>query len=801
MAEKIVIGEVDLNIDQATKDAQSLKQTIELLKNEMERAKEEGGETSKEYIQLESALKTTKSEYNQQIKIIGKSVQADTAKKGSMEQLKAQLAVVSKEWNELSEDQRRNTVQGQQLTAQKKELTEQLTKEEKATGDSRRQVGAYEKAMGGANEAVTTFIPGASGAAGAAKSLGTALKVMLGPIGLVAAAIAALISYFKRSEEGQNSLMKITKVFKTVLNNFLDVVSGVGETLFNAFKKPRETLDNLKNRVKQIGDFFQNTFGNIIGGAIEKMVAGTLKSFANIGLAWQKLKGLFTDNADGINEAQEKIEGYNKRIEDANERVSKGAEALKKSMVDGYNRAKDAIKGFVDEQKTEIQTAQNLADRQAALVKLRRQSQVQIAKNKSAIQELVLASRDETKSAEERREAILKANEIQAEQLRLKERIAAENLALIKAENALSESTIEDKEKEAQAEAELFNLRAENSAKLRELKNRELTLDKEILKEQQEETQETIAMLEMEVEAWRNSREAKRLIDEEYYERDFEKQEEILQRKKDAGLLSEQEYQFALQELRIEFEELERERQLEVEAVNFENDMERFQNNQFRVLELEKQKLEKQKAMEIAYAKRIGADVNKVEQKYTQAAIELKRAEMNAKLAIAGGFAANIATIAGEQTAIGKAAAVASTTIATIQGAVSSYNSLAAIPVVGPALGAVAAAAALVSGYAQVKEILKVKSGLPGDSGVSASVPAPSNTFSGGGGQAQKTQTTSSSVGQGIVSRDVDNQTSNSINEGVSRALQDNPLQPTLVTDDVSVNQNENLERNRTSTI
>ena len=50
MAEKIVIGEVDLDISKATKDAQALKQSIELLEQEMARAKDEGGETSKKYI-------------------------------------------------------------------------------------------------------------------------------------------------------------------------------------------------------------------------------------------------------------------------------------------------------------------------------------------------------------------------------------------------------------------------------------------------------------------------------------------------------------------------------------------------------------------------------------------------------------------------------------------------------------------------------------------------------------------------------------------------------------------------------
>lgn len=79
--------------------------------------------------------------------------------------------------------------------------------------------------------------------------------------------------------------------------------------------------------------------------------------------------------------------------------------------------------------------------------------------------------------------------------------------------------------------------------------------------------------------------------------------------------------------------------------------------------------------------------------------------------------------ILGKQTVAGKAVAVASATINAIEGAAKSFTSLASIPIVGPALGAVAAGAALVAGYARVKSILKVK--IPGAAdAASASLPS-----------------------------------------------------------------------------
>ena len=69
----------------------------------------------------------------------------------------------------------------------------------------------------------------------------------------------------------------------------------------------------------------------------------------------------------------------------------------------------------------------------------------------------------------------------------------------------------------------------------------------------------------------------------------------------------------------------------------------------------------------------------------------------------------NAAKAIGEHTVAGKAAAIAAVTIDTYMSATAAFKSLAGIPVVGPVLGAVAAAAAIVAGLKNVKAILAVK--------------------------------------------------------------------------------------------
>ena len=78
------------------------------------------------------------------------------------------------------------------------------------------------------------------------------------------------------------------------------------------------------------------------------------------------------------------------------------------------------------------------------------------------------------------------------------------------------------------------------------------------------------------------------------------------------------------------------------------------------------------------------------------------------KMQLASNALGDLSTILGKESEAGKAAAIAQTTIDTYQAAQASFKSLAGIPIVGPALGAVAAGAAVAAGIANVKAINSV---------------------------------------------------------------------------------------------
>lgn len=78
------------------------------------------------------------------------------------------------------------------------------------------------------------------------------------------------------------------------------------------------------------------------------------------------------------------------------------------------------------------------------------------------------------------------------------------------------------------------------------------------------------------------------------------------------------------------------------------------------------------------------------------------------KINIASNVMGAMVQLLGEESEAGKAFAVAQATIDTYQAANSAYKAMAGIPIVGPALGATAAATAVIAGIANVKKILTV---------------------------------------------------------------------------------------------
>ncbi len=102
--------------------------------------------------------------------------------------------------------------------------------------------------------------------------------------------------------------------------------------------------------------------------------------------------------------------------------------------------------------------------------------------------------------------------------------------------------------------------------------------------------------------------------------------------------------------------------------------------------------------------------------KYNAQEARDKEALEQTKLRIASSALNSLASILGEQTEAGKIAATAAAIIDTYAAANAAYKSMAGIPIVGPALGAAAAGAAILAGIANVKKIMSTDPNNPNTS-------------------------------------------------------------------------------------
>lgn len=257
----------------------------------------------------------------------------------------------------------------------------------------------------------------------------TTLKgaIIASGIGALVFAIVSVTQAFKASEEGQNKFSKLMYGIGVIMDNLLDVLADVGEMLISAFENPIEALQNFgKAIIDNIITRFQGMLELIpaIGSAISELFSGNFS-----------LAGRIASNAMG--------------------KVVFGIE----NVVEKTEKAIEVSAEFIAQQKEELKIAGEISDARARADKLERKLLVDRAKLQTDISKLRLKSREEdTVSAEERKEALIEAQNLEDSLLKKELQVAQLRFDSIRKENTLARSTKEAKDAEAQAEADLFNI-------------------------------------------------------------------------------------------------------------------------------------------------------------------------------------------------------------------------------------------------------------------------------------------------------------------------------------------------------
>ena len=370
------------------------------------------------------------------IKVLQESIDQERMAEGSIESLRASLQKMEEAWRKMSASERESAA-GQELKEKIQSLKEELAGLESGTNGVASGLKQFQTQL--------ESCPGPIGQTAAAigKMTKAALAFIATPLGMVLAAIAAglaaVTSWFHRTEEGENALATATAAFNQVLASLLDVVDKVGEWLYKAFTKPKEALTDLVdfiegqvvNRITSVGKAAQ---------AVWKMLQGDIKEgtadFAN---AW--LQGL-----TGIEDAGRKASAW---IADTNEKIKESVELQKR------------------------RNALDVAERDLL---------VEHSRLEARIGELRDKAYDMNSPEAERSKALKEAIRLTDELFAKEQAIAREKYEIIKKQNSLANSNKADLRAEAEALAEVNRLEAQRYASRRMMLRQSNTLDGKLLK-------------------------------------------------------------------------------------------------------------------------------------------------------------------------------------------------------------------------------------------------------------------------------------------------------------------------------
>ena len=494
-----------------------------------------------------------------------------------------------------------------------------------------------------------------------------------GVLGMIDSKTGGLISGLTGMTKSVGGATKGFNLMKVAI-----IGTGIGALLIGilAVSKAFTSSEEGQNKFAKIMAVIGSVTGNLVTmlSDLGMMIIGV---FENPKQALIDFKDAFIENiTNRISSAIETIGFLGSAIKKVFSGDFSGAMDDAKSAGSSYVDTLTGVKGTIDKVSESVsnlakeivnegKAAANIADQRAKADKLDRKLTVERAEaNKKRAELLDKAAQKDTFNAGERIRFLEEAalleeeitnKEIESAKLRFDAKVA---------ENALANSTKEDLEEEANLKAQLINL---ETAKLRKAK----AVSAQIVGAKREEEAELKAI------------DDKRIADEKAAD---------AAELKAANDLVKLKGEIAAAEAITEEEK----RALEIQKVTAHYD---------KLIELAKaqglafEQLEKAKA---AALDNINEDNSKNE-------INWEELTQDQKVKIVSDGFNNLATILGEETVAGKAAAIAAATIDTFQSASASYKSLAGIPIVGPALGAAAAGAAIASGFKQVKAIRATK--------------------------------------------------------------------------------------------
>lgn len=601
------------------------------------------------------------------------------------------------------------------------------------------EAGGVAPLLTGAFAAMRTGIIGMTqaGLAFIATPIGAALAALAVVVAVVVGAFKFMTASMNSTEEGSQKLAKITGTISGLFNGFFKVLKPFGEFLGNVFiayiEGVGEALDTLATGLGNAAEFLG------MDGVAESIrgVQTEVKQSAVAAMELAEAEGELAEAQRESRKTQLQFQKDAEKLRQLRDDESKTvAERIKindqlgvvlQNQLDAELKlAEVALKVANARLKSEGRTAEAL-DAQAA-------AQTEIID----IQERIASQESEQLASLNslRKEAATQEKERQQKAAEARQKVLDDAVQKIKEETDYYIASQGDKKRslddQLKYEQEISSRRlailekeyAAGKLSKRAYETEKLNITNELL---QKQTEATIANADLELKNIildnQKKIDANQFYSDAVYQQELDRIKRVndaesaaLKLRLDNGLLNQKEYDLALRELEIkaqgERDTATREReaaQNEKEAADLAIQRELDNTNWEYDFEEKERRLLEERAKEREIAVRAGADMEAFDKLTTQKQKDLAKEVMDNKLELAGQTFANLATIFGKESAAGKALAIAQATMDTFRAANAAYASLATIPVVGPALGAVAAGAAVASGLANVKKITSTK--------------------------------------------------------------------------------------------
>ena len=425
-------------------------------------------------------------------------------------------------------------------------------------------------------------------------------------------------------------------------------------------------------------------------------------------------------------------------------------------LAEAYIKVYNWLGLISDETVKAIESARGMAQVQRDIYNAETDNVLVLARQRRELEKMKTIVAEQTKSLQERSEAADRGVEIlrQMEQAELS--VLRAKYEQIKAQNALSYTSDEDRRKEVEALAALEQKQAEYEAQRRELIGQRSGFENtERANAAAADKKRAEDYAKAQKAAAEKAQKAKEDADKKAAETTKKVQAEVLKRyeagiteiqlkiresnigivdKKKAledqdrlnqailekeryrlsqGLITQQEFdnirleqRVAFQEQVSELEKAEADKKKAAAAIDLENKRAIEEANITSDFERETLRLEQQRQLEVAAAEKVGADVTLIEAKYAQIREKREKELVNAKLQMTADIAGQISNMMGQESEAGKAFAIAQATINTYLGASKAIAQ-------GGIWGVAQAAIVIAAGLKQVASIMKVKEDVP----------------------------------------------------------------------------------------